>query len=115
MGEALSSTPVRPIITWPTDKIPEVIPSYPGLDGAVHGGRTTRQSQRRTVGTTANKETFYSVVKGKGFKVLRDLRQIGRRTVLSACFDPESFLPGGLEWMDLELTPLGNLPQRERG
>ncbi len=76
------------------DKIPEVIPSYPGLDGAVHGHWGKNNQNNHNDGRWNNGEQgehFTHVVKGKGFNVLKGIcLKLGDGHVLSACFDPES-------------------------
>ena len=76
------------------DKIPEVIPSYPGLDGAVHGHWGKNNQNNHNDGRWNNGEQgehFTHVVKGKGFNVLKGICvKLGDGHVLSACFDPES-------------------------
>ena len=76
------------------DKIPEVIPSYPGLDGAVHGHWGKNNQNNHNDGRWNNGdqgEHFTHVVKGKGFNVLKGICvKLGDGHALSACFDPES-------------------------
>ena len=55
------------------------------------GKNNGEQSQRRTLEQRRTRRAFYSRGQGQGLQRAQgDLRQIGRRTVLSACFDPES-------------------------
>ena len=76
------------------DEIPEVIPSYPGLDGAVHGhwGKNNQNNHNDGRWNDGDQgEHFTHVVKGKGFNVLKGICvKLGDGHVLSTCFDPQS-------------------------
>jgi azurin len=76
------------------DKIPEVIPSYPGLDGAVHGHWGKNNQNNHNDGRWNNGdqgEHFTHVVKAKGFNALKGICvKLGDGHALSTCFDPES-------------------------
>ena len=76
------------------DKIPEVIPSYPGLDGAVHGhwGKNNQNNHNDGRWNKGDQgEHFTHVVKGKGFNILKGICvKLGDGHVLSTCFDPQS-------------------------
>ena len=76
------------------DKIPEVIPSYPGLDAGLHGhwGKYNQNSHndgRWNEGDTG--EHFAHVVKAKGLNVEKGICvKLGTGHSLSTCFDPQS-------------------------
>ncbi len=76
------------------DKIPEIIPSYPGLDAGLHGhwgkyNQNNHNDGRWNEGDTG--EHFAHVVKGKGLNVEKGICvKLGTGHILSTCFDPQS-------------------------
>lgn len=76
------------------DKIPQVIPAHPGLDGGLHGhwgkyNQNNHNDGRWNDGDTG--EHFTHVVKAKGFNVLKGICvKLGDDHALSTCFDPLS-------------------------
>lgn len=76
------------------DKIPQVIPAHPGLDGGLHGhwgkyNQNNYNDGRWNDGDSG--EHFTHVVKAKDFNVLKGICvKLGFDHALSACFDPLS-------------------------
>lgn len=76
------------------DKIPKIIPSYPGLDAGLHGhwgkyNQNNHNDGRWNEGDTG--EHFAHVVKGKGLNVEKGICvKLGNEQSLSTCFDPQS-------------------------
>ena len=76
------------------DKIPEIIPAYPGLDGGVHGhwgkyNQNNHNDGRWNEGEQG--EHFSHVVKAKGLNVEKGICvKLGDGHILSTCFDPQS-------------------------
>ena len=76
------------------DKIPQVIPAHPGLDGGLHGhwgkyNQNNHNDGRWNDGNTG--EHFTHVVKAKGLNVLKGICvKLGYDHALSTCFDPLS-------------------------
>ena len=76
------------------DKIPQVIPAHPGLDGGLHGhwgkyNQNNHNDGRWNDGDTG--EHFTHVVKAKGLNVLKGICvKLGYDHALSTCFDPLS-------------------------
>ena len=76
------------------DKIPEIIPSFPGLDAGLHGhwgkhNQNNHNDDRWNQGDTG--EHFAHVVKAKGLNVEKGICvKLGNGHKLSACFDPQS-------------------------
>jgi len=74
------------------DKLPKIIPSYPGLDAGLHGhwgkyNQNNHNDGRWNDGDTG--EHFTHVVKGKGLSVLKGICvKLGNGHTLSTCFDP---------------------------
>ena len=76
------------------DKIPQVIPAHPGLDGGLHGywgkyNQNNHNDGRWNDGDTG--EHFTHVVKAKGLNVHKGICvKLGYDHALSTCFDPLS-------------------------
>ena len=76
------------------DKIPEIIPSFPGLDAGLHGhwgkyNQNNHNDGRWNEGDTG--EHFAHVVKGKGLNVEKGICvKLGDEQFLSTCFDTQS-------------------------
>lgn len=76
------------------DKIPKVIPAYPGLDAGLHGhwgkyNQNNHNDGRWNDGDTG--EHFSHVVKANGLNVAKGICvKLGDPHVLSTCFDPQS-------------------------
>jgi azurin len=76
------------------DKIPDILPSYPGLDAGLHGhwgkyNQNNHNDGRWNDGDTG--EHFAHVVKGKGLNIEKGICvKLGNGHELSACFDPQS-------------------------
>ena len=76
------------------EKIPAVIPAYPGLDGGIHGhwgkyNQNNHNDGRWNEGEQG--EHFSHVVKAKGLTIEKGICvKLGEGHELSACFDPQS-------------------------
>ena len=86
------------------DKVPEIIPAYPGLDGGLHGhwgkyNQNGHNDGRWNDGDTG--EHFSHVVKGsKKFNVEKGTCvKLGKGHLLSTCFDPQSLTYRAI-WQD---------------
>ena len=76
------------------EKIPEILPAYPGLDAGLHGhwgkyNQNNHNDGRWNEGDTG--EHFAHVVKAKGINVEKGICvKLGTGHTLSTCFDPQS-------------------------